>query len=78
MQPEGEFRASKSKGIQGKKLAFRGGEQHAHYADKSHGAITAKHRASEGETPVGSLTLLAACTSSSDLRYSNIYYCDRQ
>jgi hypothetical protein len=34
-----------------------GGEQHARYATKSHGAIAAKHRASEGETLVGSLTL---------------------
>ena len=34
-----------------------GGEQHAHYANKSHGAIAAKHRASEVEITVGSLTL---------------------
>jgi len=34
-----------------------GGEQHARYATKSHGAIAAKHRASEGETLVGSITL---------------------
>jgi hypothetical protein len=53
-----------------------GGEQHAHYATKSHGAIAAKHRASEGENTVGSLTLAAACTSSSDLRSTNFYHCD--
>jgi hypothetical protein len=34
-----------------------GGEQHARYADKSHGAIAAKHRTSEGETTVGVLPL---------------------
>jgi hypothetical protein len=52
-----------------------GGEQHARYATKSHGAIAAKHRASEGELQLGALPLRAACTPSSDLRSTNIYYC---
>jgi hypothetical protein len=38
-------------------LGFRGGEQHARYATKSHGAIAAKHRASEGELQLGALPL---------------------
>jgi len=32
-----------------------GGEQHARYATKSHGAIAAKHRASEGKHQLGAL-----------------------
>ena len=43
--------------INASKCSAMGGEQHARYATKSHGAIAAKHRASEGETTVGSLTL---------------------
>ena len=55
---------------------MKGGEQHARYATKSHGAIAAKHRTSEMETKVGSITLAVACTSSSDSRYTNFYHCD--
>jgi hypothetical protein len=36
------------------------GEQHARYATKSHGAIAAKHRASEGKIKLGALPLRAA------------------
>ena len=32
-----------------------GGEQHARYATKSHGAIAAKHCASEGKHQLGAL-----------------------
>ena len=51
-----------------------GGEQHARYATKSHGAIAAKYRASEGDYSLEPYPWRAALTSSSDLRSTNIYY----
>ena len=44
-------------GLIGSKTVAMGGEQHARYATKSHGAIAAKHRVSEGELQLGALPL---------------------
>jgi hypothetical protein len=60
LQPEREFLESKRQQnllrrqqMLAKQLAFRGGGEHARYATKSHGAIAAKHRASEVEIHPG-------------------------
>ena len=44
--------------------------------DKSEGRIAAKHRAVMGKLQVGALPLAGRLPPTSDLRYTNIYYCD--